>query len=954
MRIEDFNGMEIIKQSGTVTDRGAHFVATEELRGLDKDPLNGHAANVRKSTYDNPALKASEEVAAAAMAEESSFAAKQKEMAVVSNTMSEDDFKEYRDNGNSLHNMDSKEIMTVVDKIKLSLAKSGNIDGEISLSDEAIREAGGEAVLSAIQNAYAAADLPLTEDNLKETEKTLSLSAGLTEFPEGAVKYMLQRELEPTVENLYVAKASGTAAAEPPLVAKEGSQLREQIVDVIGESSLPVDQKTVEKSLWMLGNDIPLTASNIEKAEELSEMKLPPTPEETISAAVEAVRSGKRPMEADFLALRREREEARLVMTDDARKTMEKLGVEADVTGLSERLEELKKEESAYYESYLKQAETPVTDEAVDLFAETEKKLTELKEMPAYVLPVRPAVGETDSLNRLHELGSELKLKLDKAGEAYDTMRTEIRKDLGDSIQKAFRNISDRLEAMDLPDTAENRRAVRILSYNRIDLTEENLIAVKAKDAQVNRAFENLTPRVVAEFIKTGENPLDLDITELNEKALAIRREVGIPEEEKYSEFLVKLEANKGITPEERDSYIGIYRMIRQIEESDGAAVGALVAEGAEVTLQNLMTAVRSSKRSMDYTVDDGFGGVKAKEKSRNSTQQALTAFHQSMIYEAADALSPETLKSAMERDERWQEKSPEEFARLLKEADTAEEEEEYVSQELKSFSDAAKAEEEVYRALERFDLPTTVENIEILHYMMNRPNAAVRKLFGMEKDAYRTPDGEVDFEEIKKDLLRQFGEAADTPEDMAKAQKNLADIAENVMKTMLTAEDTKTAVDVRELRLMAGQFRLASRMARQEQYHIPIQVQGETGEMTLKIVNGTEEKGIVDIQFTLSSMGSVAAKLRAAGQNLTGYIAAERPETAAFFREREERFSGELAGKTGFQGVKLSVVEDRSLDLRRFSTETDRENDGITRDGDPVTTKQLYRAAKAFLSLLN
>ena len=60
---------------------------------------------------------------------------------------------------------------------------------------------------------------------------------------------------------------------------------------------------------------------------------------------------------------------------------------------------------------------------------------------------------------------------------------------------------------------------------------------------------------------------------------------------------------NNQITEEERNSYIGIYRLIHQVEQTDGAAIGALVNQGAEMTMKNLLTAVRSSHKTnrMEY-----------------------------------------------------------------------------------------------------------------------------------------------------------------------------------------------------------------------------------------------------------------------------------------------------------------------------------------------------------------
>lgn len=77
-----------------------------------------------------------------------------------------------------------------------------------------------------------------------------------------------------------------------------------------------------------------------------------------------------------------------------------------------------------------------------------------------------------------------------------------------------------------------------------------------------------------------------------------------------------------GNSQEERASYIGTYRLIHQVEQSDGAAVGALVNQGADITMRNLMMAVRSERRSgkMDYSVDESFGKVEGSGYSGTST----------------------------------------------------------------------------------------------------------------------------------------------------------------------------------------------------------------------------------------------------------------------------------------------------------------------------------------------
>ena len=77
----------------------------------------------------------------------------------------------------------------------------------------------------------------------------------------------------------------------------------------------------------------------------------------------------------------------------------------------------------------------------------------------------------------------------------------------------------------------------------------------------------------------------------------------------------------------------------------------------------------------------------------------------------------------------------------------------------------------------------------------------------------------------------------------MAEAQRKLADTAENVMKTMMMSEDNLTSLDLQELKMMHTQIALGSAAAKKEEYAVPVLVQGETCNVSLKIVRGEEKE---------------------------------------------------------------------------------------------------------------
>ena len=97
--------------------------------------------------------------------------------------------------------------------------------------------------------------------------------------------------------------------------------------------------------------------------------------------------------------------------------------------------------------------------------------------------------------------------------------------------------------------------------------------------------------------------------------------------EEKYSEYLWKLEKNKGITKEERDAYIQLYRIIEHMNREDGRAAGSVAKAGANLTLANLYTAVKTMRaKSVDKTIDDDFGLLES-----GYSQDDLTKYMENM-----------------------------------------------------------------------------------------------------------------------------------------------------------------------------------------------------------------------------------------------------------------------------------------------------------------------------------
>lgn len=669
-----------------------------------------------------------------------------------------------------------------------------------------------------------------------------------------------------------------------------------------------------------------------------------------------------------LLTARRQLEEARLAMTMQANYALLKKGIQIDTEPLARLVEELKQAENEYYEHLLKVQGIDASEENVKLFKETTETVGDLKSVPAYVLGM-PEAGE--SVEVVHRAGKALRDAFERANERYETLMTAPRADLGDSIQKAFRNVDDILADLGLDTSDANRRAVRILGYNQLAITPESVAEIKAADEEVQRAFRNLTPATVTEMIRRGINPLDMNFESLNDMAEQIAGETGGQDDKGFGEFLWKLERSEGISPEERSSYIGTYRLIHQVEQSDGAAVGALVHQGVEITMRNLMTAVRSEHRSgkMDYAVDESFGGAKSSGYQGTSiTDQIEASYQNNCVKDIMDTLTPERLRTVMEQGPEWENMTPEQLKQALTEADTndAALDLAYAKEQLAELSQSAKVTQDIYNVLQKYDIPNTMSNIMAMEAMVKNRNGMFRQIFGEgpgeadktdTEEPQETNAGAADgLSRAKEAVLEQFGKAIAAPEEIAEAQEQLARVAENVMKGMISGDEV-TSLDVREMRLLSAQLSIGSLLAKDEQYAVPVQTESGVVNVSLKIVRGTDQKGVVDVMMETELRGRIAATFQAKEQGIKGFVATDNEETRDLLAERQTLLRDAIGEE---EAVELRYAYISDLDLNHFSMGTfgvdAAEESAAPEKGTEeyqVQTARLYHMAESFIQQL-
>lgn len=634
-------------------------------------------------------------------------------------------------------------------------------------------------------------------------------------------------------------------------------------------------------------------------------------------------------MNPNAVTARRQLEEIRLSMTAEAAIRLVRQDINIDAKPLSQVVEALRQQENSYYEKVVSAHDMHDIPEDVDLLKETLKETDALKNLPAYTLGEmvkRPSI----TVGGLYEAGTRIKAAL--AGNAYETMMTRPRRDMGDSIQEAFQNIDAILEDMDMDRNEENQRAVRILAYNEMELNESNIISVKSADAKVQQMFETLTPQIVLNLIRESKNPLHMTIDGLNEEIMQQREILGVTDEQRFSEFLYQMDRNNAISEEERKSFIGIYRLLDKVEKSHGKDIGAVVRNGQEVTLNNLFAADKSSRvKGMNVKVDESFGErVNVESPSEGILSQIETAYNQTLTSSILRHIRPETLKSMEFAD--FQNMGFEELNTIMKASDNGQGETELSEQLLNEISQALSYEEEVATMLEANGMPKTATNLIAAHQVMYGEDGVYGMIRQIKGSLPKEKRNEITQRESQ--ILENF----DSKDDVIYGLENIrADLSEAVHEK--EEDGTITAMDIQALKYLNAGMPIAMRAVEEEVFQIPLVVGEEVTIMKVSILQDGSHAGDVTAVMQTKKYGELEAFMHIEGNQIEGYLLTEE-ESGQKVLELNELTLRSAFAKAGME------VKDLRLDGTKpvqYGSEERQE----------VATSKLYRAAKQLLTAI-
>lgn len=1014
--------MDKISYSNSHTVNSARM--TDQVRGFSLD-ISGTVTD--NAAYGMGELKSAEEVMQDAGQKD--IALQRNYMAVMSNSMSAEDYKKMQEDGISAVDTDIETHVSSLDKLKAKLAQAGTVIAGYNddlTNDQISVIAGGDIAAEQLREIFNDNDLPVNEDNVKSVADAAEKAAGISTLSDDVKKYMVINGLEPTIANLYRSEYSagvsngrqakgyyqdsteGYYAKKADVIDME--QIRGQVEGIITRAGLPVNEETVSEAEWIIKNGLPITEKTIGTLDRLNDLTLPLSMEDIVNISAIAINDGKSPVngaidktEPDHIAAvrlqeqineitdeavnevvksgkeinirnlydhlsgsgnvqietkdavqypeevisaRRQLEETRLIMSVEANLKLLKQGISIDTEPLDRLVEELKEAERAYYEPLLLNREergdaslTQILDDRIGLYKQTADVFEQLRSVPAEILGRINARSETFTAGNLTEQGNALKAVYLKAGQSYETLMTAPRADMGDSIRKAFRNVDDILKDNGFEINDINRKAVRILGYSGTEINPETISSVREADRAVERVMELMTPAKTLEIIRNGGNPIDENIYELQKK---LEEEPLGDKTERYSRFLRKLEEKNEINDHEKAALIGVYRLFRQIEKSDGALIGNVMSNGEEPTLRNLLSASRSNRaKGMDVSVDDDFGGLTGLNRKGTSISEQIdggfigrngtdSGFLRSLAGEALDKLTPDgMLRAGINNDT-----TLENFVRnVIDGYDRDAELNERFREDMDSLKEARSADDRVIEMLRDFDQPVTVNNILAANSLLMSRGAAFKELAGT---AVRAGNGSDErFKKAADRLVENFV----SREEAEEAYKELTEESLNAIEQ--AADEAVREVDVRGLKLLHKEMSIAGDLSRHQNYEIPVNIDGEWTSINLRFISGSDEEGSVIATMETGRYGRVGAKFIMSGKECRGYITSDRQDSIDELRARQNELK-DLISADGRSVKELNYVRSDRLDLNAFARE-----DG---EGKGVSSNDLYEAAKAFV----
>ena len=942
--------------------------------------ISGGVTAATDNTYEG-LLKEADDVKSQIMASASSAKLSLKALMM---KLSGADAVKLDEDGFNLTDATPDDMVNIIEKIKIELAMHSDdyVNYGTAVSKDKIESVTGSAATAAsVESRMQGADIAVNDESVAEVKSTLEKSGELKPLSENTKNYMVANDIEPSIAGIYQAQASTSSSISADGVTigryanaisdADFEALRPGIEKIIASAGLEVNDKTLADARAFIDAQIPVTKENLEYKAQLDAIdieKIQAAPDEMLNKILDNMKLGGKaentlvtgsPIDDIRTALdtinRAEYADAANVVSKGETFTIASLKLEIDARSFSIEYSaasvstgnsEVRNQASDVHQAADKAYDTLVTarvlmsaNASIYLVKNNISILTTpIDELNSMLMEYEQADGMyeeaqiayTDVLEARKTLNEIVRnparvfaSMFDKMNETYEAVGTQIRGDLGDSLKKAVQGSADDIiKELGLEGTDEDKEAIKVLAANNMDMTKENVETVKSVNAMINNLIKNMKPETVLNMIKDGVNPMNASIEEVNEYLTEANDKASKDNEEKFSKFLYKLDRTNGITKEQRKQFIGIYQMMNIFTRDAGVAAGALIKQGAEVTMNNLMTAYNSRKHyDMDAVIDENTGMAEV---------SGIANYYSALFMANGGLVTPNTLKN-VDNSSGIGEQSVEMFIEQLEDNFDAAAEEQYYEEYLKEQQAAVQAGADILRQIRNADTEINSGNIQAV------------KAF-LESGQFPDIRGIKTTRDYARDSIEKIGHK----EKLSLMYEEMKDETEEELQEVLSkAGDLDTQIDVNyegflDLRLKDRTIGYIKNLALRHDYRIPyITDSGSTGMLKLTLVQDDENKGRISVNMQSSVLGKVSVEAKADRDSLGMYIVSDTAvsdEGSQLLDDMEESL------KEAFGFTNVSVNTTKSSDVPYVTYEA---------AADSVATDKLYEIAAQIVKQL-
>jgi len=807
--------------------------------------------------------------------------------------------------GISIQKLNLAMLNTVLGEVKLN--PKAISDSEMDeIIDRAMNELGldkeGLENKAEIIKTLSEVSLPVSENNIEFVEKSLNIYQKAGQLSDGAMAYLIHSDAKGSLADYYSAGFSKLAKNENA----DMELLYKQLDSILSAEHIEVTAENKKNAAFLYEYDLPITKGNIYKAAQLSAFSDEDAKQIVTEKAVEAIKEGLKPedviiadlknkaalsvaykeisdflpnatgLEANYLAarkiavnlfnIRNAQVPADFVSKDQStsKSTLIQIqhklthqvvslliskGINIDFMPLNRAFAEISKAEHEIFSADLADAAAPASPGNLGKMGDVSSALGYLKSVSAGVYS---SVTEGKIPFTIEAMATEN--RKNAAISEFEKHAASPTASFGDSFEKAAPSLAAILSDIGAKPTAENLRHAEILVKSGMDISYENLMKVKIIDTKVNKIQQTLSPRIAADMIKSGFDPLNSHVDTVLNYVNDYYAAHGDSPTDSIAEAIYQLDKTGQLRADERESLIAMYRLFNQLEKSNYAAIGLNLKAGRIPTLKSLLDMADSAGAGFDAAVaESGYT-----EQGSTATQQALSRisgagrstedeFSALIVRSFADSINMDNL-SAIMSDKTLLERPIDELLEMMEKGiaekhEVSEAEAKAAYEDIKTiFSEKG----EVFSFLESIGLPATIANIKS-YVELSKPRY------------FSTTIADI-AAETQADASEYLVAAADLDADKeSQPEEALNQAADKLEEKVL---DSGKATLLREVKLLQNAVKVQNALSkRTNNFKIPVSIAGEAAQLNIFMPKGYLPGGELNVAVNIDlPQGSVMA----------------------------------------------------------------------------------------------